>query len=315
MIDARHLVRRFGTHIALSECSFEVDRGTIFGLVGPNGAGKTTTLRILAGLLAPSGGTAFVDGIDVGADPQAARERVGWMPDFFGVYERMTAAEYLSFYADCHRVPARRVPAVVADLLELVNLADRAATPVDVLSRGMKQRLCLARSLVHDPSVLLLDEPASGLDPRARVELRELLRELRDMDKTIVVSSHILPELAEMCTSFGFIHGGRMIASGPLEAITGPIERSSVRIEVGGDAATAERLVASLAEVHAVRCDGQVLDIELNGPHETTSAVIAAMVRSDVPIRAVAPRTSSLEEVFMQMTSTDVGEHGVRLQR
>ena len=193
----------------------------MFGFIGANGAGKTTTLRILAGLARPSAGWAEVDGVDVATERDQLHELVGYMPDFFGVYDSMTAAEYLAFYASCYRLPKHLTGRVVTDLLELVHLGSKQEAQVNTLSRGMKQRLCLARALVHDPKVLLLDEPASGLDPRARGEMRELVQALREMGKTIVLSSHILPELAEMCTSYGIIHDGRMVAHGPAGAILG----------------------------------------------------------------------------------------------
>jgi len=216
VIEVEALHKRFGAQVALEEVDFAVPQGEIFGFVGPNGAGKTTTIRILATLAVPDGGTASIGGISVADDPHGVRELIGYMPDFFGVYDRLTAEEYLEFYAACHAVPHRRRRAVAHELLELVDLTDRAGDQVDTLSRGMKQRLCLARALVHDPQVLLLDEPASGLDPRARIEMRELIRELRRMGKTILVSSHILPELEELCTWVGFIDRGRMVAAGPM---------------------------------------------------------------------------------------------------
>ncbi len=302
MITGTHLARAFGTQMALSDCSFQIDTGTVFGLVGPNGAGKTTTLRILAGLLQPTSGTASVDGVDVLDHPQGVRERVGWMPDFFGVYDRMTAREYLSFYASCYRIPRARVGRLAADLMDLVGLPDRMDTPVEALSRGMKQRLCLARALIPDPPVLLLDEPASGLDPRARVELRELVRELHRMGKTMVVSSHILPELAEMCTSFGFIDGGRMVASGTLEELTGSRDRSTLRINVAGDVHEAAAALEGVERVLATRPGDSSIEVDVRGGAETTSIVLQALLAAGVTMTAVNPVGSSLEDVFLRVT-------------
>jgi ABC-2 type transport system ATP-binding protein len=302
VITGTHLARAFGTQMALSDCSFQIDTGTVFGLVGPNGAGKTTTLRILAGLLQPTSGTASVDGVDVLDHPQGVRERVGWMPDFFGVYDRMTAREYLSFYASCYRIPRARVGRLALDLMDLVGLPDRMDTPVEALSRGMKQRLCLARALIPDPPVLLLDEPASGLDPRARVELRELVRELHRMGKTMVVSSHILPELAEMCTSFGFIDGGRMVASGTLEELTGSRDRSTLRINVAGDVHEAAAALEGVERVLATRPGDSSIEVDVRGGAETTSIVLQALLAAGVTMTAVNPVGSSLEDVFLRVT-------------
>ncbi|MBO0687760.1 MAG: ABC transporter ATP-binding protein, partial [Candidatus Dormibacteraeota bacterium] len=191
MISVEDMRKRYGGHDALSGLELTVPAGEIFGFVGPNGAGKTTTIRILATLVLADSGSASIGGISVGDDPHAVREMVGYMPDYFGVYDRLTSQEYLEFYAACHGVARRRRRTVARELLELVDLGDRADDLVDTLSRGMQQRLGLARALVHDPQVLLLDEPASGLDPRARVEMRELVREMRRMGKTILISSHI----------------------------------------------------------------------------------------------------------------------------
>jgi ABC-2 type transport system ATP-binding protein len=288
--------------MALSDCSFEIDTGGVFGLVGPNGAGKTTTLRILAGLLQPTSGTASVDGVDVLAHPQVVRERVGWMPDFFGVYDRMTAREYLTFYASCYRIPRARVGRLAADLMDLVGLPDRMDTPVESLSRGMKQRLCLARALIPDPPVLLLDEPASGLDPRARVELRELVRELQSMGKTMVISSHILPELAEMCSSFGFIDDGRMVASGTLEELTGGRDRTTLRINVAADVHDAQVALEGVAQVMAVRPGDGWIEVDVHGAAEVTSWVLQALLTAGVTVTAVNPVGSSLEDVFLRVT-------------
>jgi ABC-2 type transport system ATP-binding protein len=219
MIAVENLHKAYGDRVALDEVTFTVPKGEIFGFVGPNGAGKTTTIRILATLSSADAGEATVGGIPVHEAPADVRNLIGYMPDFFGVYDRLTSAEYLEFYAACHGVPRRKRAAVARELLELVDLSDRRDAQVDTLSRGMKQRLGLARALVHDPAVLLLDEPASGLDPRARVEMKELIRELSRMGKTILISSHILPELEELCTWVGFIDGGRMAAAGPMAEV------------------------------------------------------------------------------------------------
>ncbi len=314
MIAVDALRKRFGRHQALDDVTFRVPKGEIFGFVGPNGAGKTTTIRILATLAPADSGLAEIGGIPVGDDPGAVRELVGYMPDFFGVYDRLTASEYLEFYAACHGVPRNRRRRVAMELLELVDLGDRRETQVDTLSRGMKQRLCLARSLVHDPKVLLLDEPASGLDPRARVEMRELVKELRRMGKTILVSSHILPELEELCTWVGFIDRGRMVAVGPMEEVRNRVVTGRrLRIEL----VEPDEAVMRQAE-EAIAGRPGVLAVELLGDHlEVTAAddlednqLLAFLVRKKVPVRAFAPVAGDLSEAFMRLTSPSVEESG-----
>jgi ABC-2 type transport system ATP-binding protein len=220
MIETVHLSKQYGSLWALSDLNLRIEQGKVFGFIGPNGAGKSTTMLILATLLEPTEGQAFVCGYDVMKEPAAVRQSIGYMPDFFGVYDNLTAREYLDFYAGAYKIPASKRVSLIADLLELVNLSNKADAYVDSLSRGMQQRLGLARCLVHDPEVLILDEPASGLDPRARIELREILKQLRAMGKTILISSHILPELAELCDEIGVIEQGRLIACGALDDVS-----------------------------------------------------------------------------------------------
>src|SRR5256884_9841272 len=219
MIKIQHIYKSYRKVDALKGLSLQIPQGSIYGLIGPNGAGKTTLIRILAALLAPTRGEVWFDGEEVVRQPALIQRKVGYMPDFFGVYPDLTAVEYLEFYAGIHGIPRKKQASTVNDLLELVDLSSKRDANVETLSRGMKQRLCLARALVHDPEILLLDEPASGLDPRARIEMRELIRELRRMGKTILVSSHILPELEELCTWVGFIDRGRIVAAGPMGAV------------------------------------------------------------------------------------------------
>ncbi|MDY7039228.1 MAG: ABC transporter ATP-binding protein, partial [Chloroflexota bacterium] len=219
MIEIKNLTKRYGRLTAVQDVSLNVEEGSVFGFVGPNGAGKTTTMRILTTLLRPTSGVARVGGCSVTGDPRGVRRQVGYMPDFFGVYNDMLVWEYLDFFAACYHVPESKRSALVGDLLDLVDLEHRRDDPLNSLSRGMKQRLCLARTLAHDPAVLILDEPASGLDPRARIEIRELLRELQAMGKTIFFSSHILSEVEEICTAIGVIEAGQLLVCGTLEEL------------------------------------------------------------------------------------------------
>src|SRR2546423_2112401 len=219
MIQIRNLRKEYKDLVAVKNLSLDLNAGDIFGFIGPNGAGKTTTIKMLATLLTPTSGVAYVDGIDVVRNPEAVRSVVGYMPDFFGVYDDIKVWEYLDFFPGAYRIPRPKRPQTIDDVLTLTDLNVKKDAYVESLSRGMKQRLCLAKTLVHDPKVLLLDEPASGLDPRARIEIKELLKELKAMGKTIIVSSHILPELADFCNKIGIIEKGEMIISGDVNDI------------------------------------------------------------------------------------------------
>jgi ABC-2 type transport system ATP-binding protein len=309
------LVKRYDGTLAVAGVDLEVGAGEIHGLVGPNGAGKTTTLKMLATLLAPTAGQAEIAGVDVVREPDAVRRVIGYMPDSFGVYDDMKVWEYLDFFARCYGLSASRRRQMIGDLLELVDLGDKRDAPVQALSRGMQQRLCLAHTLVHDPSVLLLDEPASGLDPRARVELRELLRELRSLGKTIVISSHILPELEELCTSVTIIDHGRVLASGRVADIEARLRAGAVlRVRVLGDLAAHEAaaaffrtdpLVASV-ESHV---DGWI-ELAFTGDDDASAALLARAVGSGHRIAVYSRAASDLEELFLQVTSREAAAAG-----
>jgi ABC-2 type transport system ATP-binding protein len=316
IVRADQLTKRYGAINALSGLSFEIPRGEVFGFIGPNGAGKTTTLRILAGLSRPNSGTVEIDGIDVAGKATRLRELTGYMPDFFGVYDSMTAAEYLAFYASCYRAPKRSIAKVVDDLLQLVGLGTKRDAQVDTLSRGMKQRLCLARALVHDPEVLLLDEPASGLDPRARAEMRELVGALSEMGKTILLSSHILPELAEMCTSFGIVHEGRMVACGPARSVLSGTGPRRARARVHGDIDEAERAAGAIEGVLAVTRSGpDTLEISHSGQSSDdagpgAAALLRSLVLAGVAVTDFRQDDGDLEQLFLQLTGPGEGVPG-----
>ena len=308
MINVKDLTKTYGGRKALDRVTFEVPRGEIFGFVGPNGAGKTTTIRILAALLEPTEGQALIDGADVTRQPDLVHERLGYMPDFFGVYDQLTVSEYLHFYAACYRQPRQRRQKIVDDLLELVGLPERRNEAVDTLSRGLKQRLCLARALVHDPAVLLLDEPASGLDPRARVEMREILKTLQGMGKTIVISSHILPELTELCTMVGIIDHGKIRATGPVhEVIRRLTSGRRLRINVLGQREEAATILASLPAVRGVETIDGALEAQFDGDEAAAAAILQAMIAAGLKVSGFAQMDSDLEDAFLKATSEQVG--------
>ena len=304
------LVKRYDGTVAVAGLDLAIEEGEIFGLVGPNGAGKTTILRILATLLAPSAGEAEIAGVSVRRNPNAVRRVVGFMPDVFGVYDDMKVWEYLDFFARCYGLPAARRRQMIGDLLDLVDLGDKRDSYVQGLSRGMQQRLCLAHTLVHDPQVLLLDEPASGLDPRARVELRELLRELRSLGKTILISSHILPELEELCTSVAIVDRGQVLAQGRVSEIERRLRAGAVlrvRLLPESDAPetartwfTAQPQIASVALL-----DDGTVELGFRGDDEATVRLLAGAVGAGLPIVSFARAASDLEELFLQVTARD----------
>src|SRR6187431_2918667 len=283
IVRTESLVKRYDGTLAVAGVDLEVEAGEIFGLVGPNGAGKTTTLRILATLLLPSAGTAEIAGLSVTRNPDQVRRVLGFMPDSFGVYDDMKVWEYLDFFARCYGMGAADRRRMIGDLLELVDLGSKRNEYVQALSRGMQHRLCLAHALVHDPQVLLLDEPASGLDPRARVELRELLRELRAMGKTILISSHILPELEELCTSVAIIDRGQVLAQGRVAEIEKRLRFGAVlrvRMLLEGDAleAARERFAADPDVASAVLLDDGTIELGFRGDDEATARLLREAV-------------------------------------
>jgi ABC-2 type transport system ATP-binding protein len=308
VISVENLTKVYGKRMALDHVSFEVPEREIFGFVGPNGAGKTTTLRILAALLEPTEGRAFIAGADVARQPESVHSRLGYMPDFFGVYDQLTVVEYLDFYASCYRQPKQRRMKIIDDLLVLVGLPDRRDQNVDTLSRGLKQRVCLARALVHDPAVLLLDEPASGLDPRARVELREILKELRGMGKTIVISSHILPELTELCTMIGIIDHGRMIATGPVQEVIRQLTSGRrLRITVLAKSEEAVAILSGLSSVRQVDTVNGSIEASFEGDESTTADILQSLTSAGVRVTGFTELDGGLEDAFLKATSEEVG--------
>ncbi|MCX7568402.1 ABC transporter ATP-binding protein [Tumebacillus sp. DT12] len=304
MIRTVNLSMKYGKFRAVHDLNLQIEAGSVFGFVGPNGAGKSTTMSILATLLAPTSGQAYVDGYDVIQNPEEVRRLIGYMPDFFGVYDNLTAVEYLDFYAGAYNIPVEKRETLIRDLLELVNLSMKADAYVDTLSRGMKQRLGLARCLIHDPKVLILDEPASGLDPRARIEMKEILKELKGMGKTILISSHILPELAEMCDHIGIIEQGQLIAMAPVDQIAAQVAGHRVlRVKLRSRAEDAQALVQDAKGVQSVTLEGKTdLLIAYTGDEEGQVALLSRLVSNGLPVLAFSEEAGNLEEVFLTVT-------------
>jgi len=297
------LTRTYGAMTALSNLDLTVHQGDLFGFIGSNGAGKTTTLRILATFLAPSAGRASVLGHDVVADADAVRHVIGYMPDFFGVYKDMEVTEYLDFFGACYRIPSAQRGKTVDDVLELVGLSEKKGSLIGALSRGMQQRLGLARVLIHDPQLLLLDEPASGLDPRARIEMMEVLRELRRMGKTIIISSHILSELETICNRVCIIERGKLIYSGPVQGVRDQMSSGRVVwVRVGSDTEQAVTLLKARPEVTEVSPLDHKLKVTL-ASHDTDHSIVAeTLVRGGARLLELREDEIGLEEVFLRVT-------------
>ena len=312
MIELKDVTRTYGDLVALDSLTLSIGEGEVFGFIGPNGAGKSTTMKILACLLRPSSGSATVGGHDVLTDGDLIRRMVGYMPDFLGVYDDLTVDEYLQFFAAAFRIPASKRRAVVDGVLELTDLRDKRDAMVDSLSRGMQQRLGVARVLIHDPKVLLLDEPASGLDPRARIEMRSLLTELARMGKTIMISSHILSELAEMCSCIGIIERGKLLYAGSIQdayARTHAGERIAVALEAplpgGPSHAQAEAAMSAAPGVVSVSRDPErpeQIIVELAPGFRSHHDVLAALISSGARVASFAPRQVKLEDAFLRHT-------------
>ena len=335
MIEIKHLRKEYKDLVAVKDLSLELEQGDIFGFIGPNGAGKTTTIKMLATLLIPTAGSALVNGIDVVRFPEQIRSIVGYMPDFFGVYDDIKVWEYLDFFAAAYRIPKDKRPQIIDDVLALTDLNVKKDSYVESLSRGMKQRLCLAKTLVHDPKVMLLDEPASGLDPRARIEIRELLKELQAMGKTIIVSSHILPEMEEFCNKIGIIERGEMIVAGDVNTIARQVRgQHTIEIRVMEDVERAEAILLGMSDIirevkitnglrqlqdapaepartqilqrnsHGI--NGGVLQIGYIGEVDEEYKVLTTLVQAGIKVRAFHTPETDLEDVFLRVTKGQV---------
>lgn len=311
-ITTRNLTRRFGKLAAVEDLNLKITSGSLYGLIGPNGAGKTTTLRMLAGLLEPTSGEIRINELPTRQYWREIQWQIGFMPDFFGVYEDLLVWEYLDFFARCYKLTPARRQHVTNELLELVDLSTKKDAYVQTLSRGMRQRLCLAHALVHDPQILLLDEPASGLDPRARIEMRELLRELRSMGKTILVSSHILSELAELCDSIAIMEKGKLIANGTLHDIRTRLSNNrTLSIRTLTNRMQAEAILRKYPGVHDIQANHnseaiEQLTVSFSGDDVAAADMLDALVHQGVRVASFSEEITGLEEAFLQLTKGEV---------
>jgi ABC-2 type transport system ATP-binding protein len=303
MLRINNLVKRYGKFTALDGLNLSIEKGELFGFVGPNGAGKTTTMKIISGLLKADVGEVFVDDVDARNDNRNLKKKIGFMPDFFGVYDNLKTYEYMEFYASMYGLIGNDAKKLCNELLDLVNLSDKVDNYVDGLSRGMKQRLCLARSLVHQPELLVLDEPASGLDPRARFEMKGILKNLNEMGKTIIISSHILPELAQMCTSIGIIEKGQMVVQGTVDDIMCTLNSSNplvIRFLDGKEKGV--RILKENLMVENISIKHQNVSVGFRGGNEEEAILLKTLITNDVKICSFTREEGNLESLFMQIT-------------
>ena len=306
MLKINGLIKNYGKFTAVDNLDLVVPEGEIFGFVGPNGAGKTTTMKIICGLMAADEGEVRINDIDAIKETRKAKEIIGYMPDFFGVYDDLKVSEYLDFYASIYNINSKDRKKISDDLLELVDLTDKRDAYVDSLSRGMKQRLCLARSLVHNPKLLVLDEPASGMDPRARVEMKEILRTLKDLGKTIIISSHILPELSELCTSIGIIDRGRMVISGTVSHIMEQVySKKFIKVKLLGKMEEAKKVMQEFPSIGNTRIGENSIEAGFDGNDEEMGKLLRELVKRDIPVISFAQLDGNLEDVFMKVTKGD----------
>lgn len=311
MLQIDHLCKNYGKFQAVKDLSLHVPRGDLFGFVGPNGAGKTTTIRMVCGLMRPTAGGIAIGGMDAMTHRKEIKKQIGYVPDFFGVYDNLKVKEYMDFYGSMYRMNSKEIEKISDDLLELVGLSDKKEVFVDTLSRGMKQRLCVARALLHNPGLLVLDEPNSGLDPRARVEMKELLLNLKSMGKTIVISSHILSELSEMCNSIGIMDHGHLVAAGRIEDVMENVFGSGqliITLEEGRERAL--RIASEYAGVKVHSAGEREIRLSHTMSKREIAKMIGVMIANDVVVTGFHKQEGDLETLFMRVAEGDAGIEG-----
>ncbi len=308
MLEIKQLNKTFGKFTAVDNLDLHIEKGELFGFVGHNGAGKTTTMKIVAGLLAATSGDVYIDGIDAFANRKEIKRKIGYMPDFFGTYDNLKAIEYMEFYASMYGIVGKEARQTSLNLMELVNLSDKTECYVDSLSRGMKQRLCLARSLVHNPDLLILDEPASGLDPRARFEMKEIMKNLGSMGKTVIISSHILPELADMCTTIGIMQHGKLIMHGTVDEIQmEALHARPLNIKVLDHKEETIKILREDPKTKHVSEREDYIVADYMGDEMETARLLQRMMAQEILVESFYKEKGNLESLFLELTS----ENGV----
>lgn len=304
MLQIKDLRKRYGRFQALDGLDLHVEQGDLYGFVGPNGAGKTTAIKIITGLLSADSGSVMIDGVDALKNSKKLKEKIGYVPDFFGVYDNLKVTEYMEFFSSCYGMEGLLARNRYMALLEQVRLEDKVDFFVDGLSRGMKQRLCLARALIHDPAMIILDEPASGMDPRTRLEYKEILKELRDQGKTILVSSHILSELSEVCSSIGIIEQGKIVLQGNMENILSRVNSSNpLLISVFSNREKALAILKSHPCVQTISVKEEDIMVGFIGDRQDEALLLQQLIDADIMVSGFMREKGSLESIFMQITN------------
>lgn len=303
MLRMEHVKKSYGMQLALDDLNMEVCDGALYGFVGPNGAGKTTAIRLMCGLLHPDEGTVLIDSMDAGSSAGALKARIGYVPDYFGTYQNLTVREYMDFFASCYDLNGIKVRRRIGMLLDMAGLSDREDLYVDALSRGMQQKLSLARALIHDPKLLILDEPTSGLDPGTRYEFKQIIGGLAENGKTVIISSHILTEISELCSDIGIINHGKMVMQGRLSEIMRRVNASNpIIISLEGSVSGALKILRDEPLVRTVSVRGRELQVSYDGDAEEETQLLARLVQNNVPVRNFSREKSNLEALFLQLT-------------
>ena len=306
ILSMRNIKKFYGKFCALDGLNLEIEEGALYGFVGPNGAGKTTAIKIMTGIMYPDEGSVIIDGMETGTDNRRLKKKIGYVPDSFGVYNNLTVSEYMSFFASCYGIDGLRAEKRITRLLQYMGIEDKADFYIEALSRGMKQKLSLARALIHDPKLLIMDEPTLGLDPRTRFEYKQKLSELSELGKTILISSHILTEISEMCTDIGIIDQGSMVMSGRLTYVMKMVtSQNPIIVTLSSKITQAIKLLKEEKNVKSMSIKGNDLLINFEGSRKNEAELLAKMIDAGLPVVSFSREKGSLESIFIQLTGHD----------